>query len=127
VPGPLFTVAAYLGAIAFANAPSGGALLALLAIFLPGLLLALAGSWLWVALSRYARLRAGLTGVNAAVVGVLAAALYSPVWTSAVADAADIAVAAGALLLLVTQRVPPLVVVALCVALSIVRRLWAGP
>jgi chromate transporter len=126
VPGPLFTVAAYLGAIAATSAPPAGALIALLAIFLPGLLLAVAGSSLWTALAHRTGLRAGITGVNAAVVGVLAAALYRPVWTSAVADAADIAVAAGALLLLVTQRVPPLVVVALCVALSIVRRWWAA-
>jgi len=121
MPGPLFSVAAYLGAIAAVSAPTAGALIALLAIFLPGLLLAVAGSSLWTALAHRTRLRAGITGVNAAVVGILAAALYDPVWTSAIHDAADIAVAAGALLLLMTQRVPPLVVVALCTALSIVR------
>jgi chromate transporter len=123
VPGPLFTVAAYLGAIAAASSPGAGALIAVVAIFLPGLLLAVAGSSLWAALAHRARLRAGITGVNAAVVGILAAALYSPVWTSAVHDPADIAVAAGALLLLTTQIVPPLVVVVLCAALSIVRSL----
>jgi chromate transporter len=126
VPGPLFTVAAYLGAIASASAPTAGALIALLAIFLPGLLLAVAGSSLWTALAQRSRLRAGITGVNAAVVGILAAALYDPVWTSAIHDPADIVVAAGALVLLMTQRVPPLVVVALCVALSIVRGASAG-
>ena len=126
VPGPLFTVAAYLGAIAAASAPTAGALIALLAIFLPGLLLAVAGSSLWTALAHRTRLRAGITGVNAAVVGILAAALYDPVWTSAVHDAADIAVTAGALLLLVTQRVPPLVVVALCATVSILRRAGIG-
>ena len=109
-----------------ASAPTAGALIALLAIFLPGLLLAVAGSSLWTALAHRTRLRAGITGVNAAVVGILAAALYDPVWTSAIHDAADIAVAAGALLLLMTQRVPPLVVVALCTALSIVRGAFAG-
>jgi len=123
VPGPLFTVSAYLGASAVASAPAAGALTALIAIFLPGLLLAVAGSSLWTALAQRTRLRAGITGINAAVVGILAAALYNPVWTSAVRGRADIAVAAAALLLLATQRVPPLVVVLLCVAVSIVRSL----
>jgi chromate transporter len=123
VPGPLFTVSAYLGASAVPSAPSAGALIALVAIFLPGLLLAVAGSSLWTAFAQRTRVRAGITGVNAAVVGILAAALYNPVWTSAVRDPADVAVAAGALLLLATQRVPPLVVVLLCVAASIVRSL----
>ena len=126
MPGPLFTVAAYLGAIAAVGTPTAGALIALVAIFLPGLLLAVAGSSLWTALAQGTHLRAGITGVNAAVVGILAAALYDPVWTSAIHGPADIAVAAGALLLLMTQRVPPLVVVALCTALSIVRGVFAG-
>ena len=120
VPGPLFTVAAYLGASAVPSAPTSGALIALIAIFLPGLLLAVAGSSLWTALAQRSRLRAGITGVNAAVVGILAAALYNPVWTSAVRHPADIAVAGGALVLLATQRVPPLVVVLLCAAASVV-------
>src|SRR5215472_6469736 len=123
VPGPLFTVAAYLGPSAVPSAPTTGALIALMAIFLPGLLLAVAGSSLWTALALRGRLRAGITGINAAVVGILAAALYNPVWTSAVRDPADIAVAAGALLLLAGRRVPPFVVVLLCVAASIVRSL----
>ena len=123
VPGPLFTVAAYLGPSALPSAPASAALIALVAIFVPGLLLAVAGSSLWMALAQRTRLRAGITGINAAVVGILAAALYNPVWTSAVRDPADIAVAAGALLLLASQRVPPLVVVSLCVAASIVRSL----
>ena len=123
VPGPLFTVAAYLGAIAVTGAPTAGALIALLAIFLPGLLLAVAGWSVWALLARHRQLRAGIAGVNAAVVGILAAALYTPVWLGAVHDWADVAVAAGALLLLQTQRVPPLVVVVSCAAASIVRAL----
>jgi chromate transporter len=123
VPGPLFTVAAYLGAIAAADAPTAGALIALVAIFLPGLLLATAASSLWTALSHLTRLRAGITGVNAAVVGILTAALYDPLWTSVVHDVVDIAVAAGALLLLMTRRVAPLAVVVLCAAASIARAL----
>jgi chromate transporter len=123
VPGPLFTVAAYLGAVAVPGAPTAGALIALLAIFLPGLLLAVAGSSVWALLARHRPLRAGITGVNAAVVGILAAALYNPVWVSAVRDGADVAIAAGALLLLQTQRVPPLAVVVSCAAASIARAL----
>jgi chromate transporter len=121
VPGPLFTVAAYLGARAAPAAPSVAAVTALLAIFLPGLLLALAGSSVWSALARHARLRAAMTGVNAAVVGVLAAALYDPVWVSGVHDGADVAVAGGGLLLLASGRVPPLAVVALCTGASLLR------
>jgi chromate transporter len=123
VPGPLFTVAAYLGAIAVPSAPTAGACIALAAIFLPGLLLAVAGSSLWALLARHRPLRAGIAGVNAAVVGILAAALYNPVWLSAVHGGADVIVAGGALLLLQTQRVPPLVVVVSCAAASIVRAL----
>jgi len=93
------------------------------AIFLPGLLLAVAGWSVWALLARHRQLRAGIAGVNAAVVGILAAALYNPVWLGAVHDWADVAVAAGALLLLQTQRVPPLVVVVSCAAASIVRAL----
>jgi chromate transporter len=123
VPGPLFTVAAYLGAMAVPRAPSAGALMALIAIFLPGLLLALAGSSVWTTLAHHARLRAAMSGVNAAVVGVLAAALYDPVWLSGVHDGADLAVAGLGLLLLGSGRVPPLAVVVLCAAASLLRLL----
>src|SRR6516162_7893731 len=121
VPGPLFTVAAYLGAMAVPAAPAGGAALALAAIFAPGLLLALAGSSLWSKLGQQARLGAALTGVNAAVVGVLAAALYNPVWVNAVHDGVDLAVAAIALLLLWSGRAPPLAAVLLCTVASLLR------
>jgi len=121
VPGPLFTVAAYLGAVAAPAAPAGGAALALAAIFAPGLLLALAGSSLWSKLALHARLGAALTGVNAAVVGVLAAALYDPVWVNAVHDGVDLAVAAIALLLLWSGRAPPLAAVLLCTVASLLR------
>jgi chromate transporter len=123
VPGPLFTVAAYLGAMAAPTAPSAAAVTALVAIFLPGLLLALAGSSLWSVLARHVRLRAAMTGVNAAVVGVLAAALYDPVWVSGVHGGADVAVAGGGVWLLASGRVPPLAVVALCAGASLLRTL----
>ena len=119
VPGPLFTFSAYLGAVV---APAGRALLwsvvALVCMFLPGLLLALAGLPLWTWLARHARARAGLAGINAAVVGVLGAALYNPVWMSAVTDGTDVAIALAGFLLLERWRVPPLAVVVLSVAAS---------
>ena len=121
VPGPLFTVAAYLGALAWRQMPAAGAALALVFIFIPGLLLAVAGLSLWSRLSRYPGVRAAMVGINAAVVGILAAALYHPVWTSAVRDGVDVAVAAGALVLLMWLRVTPLVAVLLCTGCSVLR------
>jgi chromate transporter len=120
VPGPLFTVAAYLGAVTAAHAAATHAATAVACIFLPGLLLAVAGLSLWRRLERHRRVRAAMVGVNAAVVGILAAALYNPIWTTAVGDGADVAVAAGALVLLLL-RAPPLVAVMLCVACSVLR------
>jgi chromate transporter len=122
MPGPLFSVAAYLGAAATHGSPRGAAV-ALVAIFLPGLLLAVAGVSLSGRLARHARAGAALAGVNAAVVGILAAALYNPVWVSAVRDGADVAVAAVGLVLLQAMRAAPLLVVVLCVAYSVLRTL----
>lgn len=117
VPGPLFTFAAYLGAVA-TPAPGAwsGAVLGLCGIFLPGMLVLLGTLPFWESLRRRAGARGALAGVNAAVVGLLAAALYTPVWTSAVRGAADAALALAGLLLLVLWRTPPLLVVALTVA-----------
>ncbi len=114
VPGPLFTFAAYLGA-ASAVEPNGwtGALLCLVAIFLPSLLLVLAALPHWQALRRQQGARAALAGVNAAVVGLLLAALYHPVWTSAIHAPEDFALALAAFLLLVAWRVSPWLVVLL--------------
>jgi chromate transporter len=117
-PGPLFTVAAYLGAVA-SLPPAGtttglaGAALALLAIFLPGLLCLAGALPFWHALRRRPAARAAMRGTNAAVVGLLGAALYDPVWTGAVRRPADFAVAAAGFALLVAWRAPPLLVVAL--------------
>jgi chromate transporter len=111
VPGPLFTLAAYLGA-ANAYAPSAwSACVAVIFIFLPGLLMTIAALALWSRVSRHDRVRSALAGVNAAVVGMLAAALYNPVWKTAVLAPIDIGIAFFGLLLLVRWRVPPLVVV----------------
>ncbi|HEX4740097.1 MAG TPA: chromate efflux transporter [Caulobacteraceae bacterium] len=129
VPGPLFTFAAYIGATA---APAGSSValraawsaLALVAIFLPGLLLALGALPLWTWLSRHAAARAALAGVNAAVVGVLAAALWRPVLATAIVTPVDLAVAAAAFLLLF--RLPPLAIVLLCVASALGETILAG-
>ncbi|MBN9116685.1 MAG: chromate efflux transporter [Pandoraea sp.] len=115
VPGPLFTFATYLGWRSGSPLhPWLGAVLATAAIFLPGLLLVVAALPHWQALRERASTAAMLAGVNAAVVGILASALYSPVWTSAVHSAADFAVAAIAFVLLTRWKAPPLAVVALC-------------
>jgi chromate transporter len=112
VPGPLFTFAAYLGAI-MTEPPAGwpGAALCLVAIFLPGLLLVLGVLPFWVWLGRAALMPASLRGVNAAVVGVLLGALYDPVWTKGIGGPADFALALVAFALLVVWKAPPWLVV----------------
>ena len=126
VPGPLFSVAAYLGAAnPWTHSPALAAAVAVVFIFLPGLLLAVAGAALWGSLARHATARAALTGVNATVVGILGAALYDPVWITAIRGAADAVIAGGALLLLMSGKAPPLVIVLLCVLCSVIRVLSA--
>lgn len=113
VPGPLFSFAAYTGAL-LTNPPNGlwGATLALLAIYLPSFLLVFATLDWWQSLRRNARLRNGLTLANAAVVGLLLATLYDPVATSSITAWPDLIWAAAALILLVRKLPPPLVVLA---------------
>ncbi len=121
VPGPLFTFAAYLGAamgpatLPEAGAAAGlcGALIALGAIFLPGLLLVYGMLPFWSALRPLPAAQAAMRGANAAVVGLLGAALYTPVWTSAVLTPRDFAVALAGFLLLTVWQAPPWMVVVL--------------
>jgi len=108
VPGPLFTFAAYLGAIMTGWVGAG---LCLVAIFLPGLLLVVGVLPFWASLGRGALMRASLRGVNAAVVGVLLGALYDPVWTKGIGGPADFALALVAFALLVIWKAPPWLVV----------------
>ena len=120
VPGPMFTLAAYLGArLPGAEGGALGATVALIAIFLPGFLLVAGVLPLWRALARRPGAARAIAGVNAAVVGLLGAALYDPVWTSAVRGAADVAVALVAFTLLAAWRVSALLVVLWCVAASV--------
>jgi chromate transporter len=119
LPGPLFTFAAYLGA-ASAPGPGSGlwAALALFAIFLPGLLLAVAGLSLWGRLGGAQSVQAAIAGINAAVVGVLGAALYRPVCTTAIHSSLDFAVAVIGLVLLERRRLSPILVAAMCIIVS---------
>jgi chromate transporter len=115
VPGPLFTFAAYLGAV-MGPPPNGwvGALLCLVAVFLPSFLLVIGALPFWEDLRSRPAAQAALKGVNAAVVGLLLAALYHPVWTAGITRAADFALAAAAFLLLFMWKTPPWLVVILC-------------
>jgi chromate transporter len=114
LPGPLFSFSAFLGAAAGGPGTAGAVgagLLALAAIFLPGALLVVGTLPFWAELRRLAGMRAALMGVNAGVVGLLAAAFYDPVWTTAVDRPADFVVAAGAFVALAVWKVSPVWVV----------------
>ena len=117
VPGPLFTFAAYLGA-AMGPAPNGwaGAALCLVAIFAPSFLLIVGATPFWNALRGRREARGALMGANAAVVGLLAAALYDPVWTTAVTTPIDVGLVLAAFLLLTAWKAPPWLVVGLTAA-----------
>jgi chromate transporter len=114
VPGPLFTFAAFLGAVLHPG-PSGvvGAGIALVAIFLPGLLLLAGVLPFWASLRARPWAQAAMRGLNAAVVGLLGAALYDPVWLAAVRGPADFVLAVTGFVMLTVWRVPPLGVVLL--------------
>jgi chromate transporter len=114
MPGPLFTFAAYLGAV-LGPAPHGlaGAALALGSVFLPGFLVLVGVLPFWEGLRARAWAQSALQGANAAVVGILGAALYAPVFTSAIGGLPDFALALAAFVALVAWRAPPWAVVAL--------------
>jgi chromate transporter len=124
VPGPLFTFAAYLGA-AMAPSPNGaaGAAIALVALLLPGMLLVYGMLPFWDALRSRPAAQAAMRGANAAVVGILGAALYSPVWTSAVLTPRDFAIALTGFLLLTVWKTPPWIVVVLLATAGMVLNL----
>lgn len=112
VPGPLFTFAAFLGA-SMNDSPSGwlGGVICLLAIFAPSFLLVAGALPFWERLRRNVRTQAALSGINAAVAGLLLAALYQPVWTSAIHAPQDFGLALVALVALMFWKLPPWLVV----------------
>jgi chromate transporter len=112
MPGPLFTFAAFLGASMTAS-PSGwtGGIIALIAIFIPSFLLVVGALPFWESLRKNLRTQAALGGINASVVGLLLAALYQPVWTSAIVSAQDFALGLLALVALMFWKLPPWLVV----------------
>jgi chromate transporter len=114
VPGPLFTFAAYLGAVKN-SWPNGlvGSTMALIALLLPGMLLVYGWLPFWDAMRTRSSAQAAMRGTNAAVVGILGAALYHPVWTNAVSAPLDFALALTGFLLLTVWKLPPWVVVVL--------------
>jgi len=120
VPGPIFTVSSYLGAIvAPARVAPLWATVALVSMFLPGLLIALAGIPVWTWIGRRPAARGALAGVNSAVVGVLGAALYDPIWRSAVLNGRDLAVALTGFLLIERWHTPPIVIVVVAVVAEV--------
>ncbi len=112
MPGPLFTFAAFLGA-SMTSAPSGwtGGMIALIAIFIPSFMLVVGALPFWEQLRQNLRTQAALMGINASVVGLLLAALYQPVWTSAILSAQDFVLALVALIALMFWKLPPWLVV----------------
>ncbi len=124
VPGPLFTFAAYLGAV-MEIPPNGlaGASIALVALLLPGMLLVYGMLPFWDAMRTRPAAQAAMRGTNAAVVGILGAALYNPVWTSAVMTPRDFALALGGFLLLTVWKTPPWIVVVLLATAGTLLRL----
>jgi chromate transporter len=128
VPGPMFSVAAFLGARigSVHGAPSPlAAVVGVLAIFLPGLLLVAGALPLWRGIASHAKAMRALAGINAAVVGLLAAALYNPVWVNAIHGPVDIAIAGIGCALLIGTRVSVLIVLYLCV-LAAFAQTWFG-
>jgi len=120
VPGPLFTFGAYLGVVVKGSVHGlAGAAIALIGIFLPGMLILLAALPFWDNFRKRLAAQAMMRGVNAAVVGILGAALYNPVWTSTVQGPRDFAIALVGFVLLTAWRAPPLVVVAFSAAAGI--------
>jgi chromate transporter len=112
VPGPLFTFAAYLGTVVSVS-PHGlpGAALGLIGIFLPGMLILLGTLPFWETFRQRTGTQAAMRGVNAAVVGLLGAALYNPIWTNSVRTPGDFGIALAGFVLLTAWRAPPLLIV----------------
>ena len=122
LPGPLFAVAAYLGPAATGRAWS--ALPAILGIFLPGFLIVIGVLPFWSRLRRNPAARSVVAGVNAAVVGLLAMALYDPLWTTGITSLADVAAVGAGLFALMRWHIPPILLVLAMVGVSGALALW---
>ncbi len=121
IPGPLFAFSAYLGAVSTTSTTGWtGALLCLVAMFLPSFLLVVGALPFWEKMRSLPKIRQSMLGLNAAVVGILLAALYNPVWTSAIFSSRDFALAAVGFLLLEMWKIPSWAVVLLTVGVSFV-------
>ncbi len=121
VPGPLFTFAAYLGAVSTQSPRGwGGAAIAVGAIFLPAFLLIVGIFPFWEQLRKHSLMQRAMLGINAVVVGLLLAALYNPVWTSGIKSIVDLALAAFALLLLMVGQWPSWAVVIITVTIAVI-------
>ncbi|MBM7664819.1 chromate transporter [Solibacillus kalamii] len=108
VPGPLFTFAAYLGTVM--NGWQGG-IIATVAIFLPAFLLVIGALPFWDQLRNHPKITGAIMGMNAAVIGILIAALYSPIWTSSILEVKDFALAVVLFSMLAYWKMPPWIVV----------------
>jgi chromate transporter len=117
VPGPMFTFAAYLGAVAApAPNPIAGSILGVVGIFLPGILVLVGALPFWDDLRRQSGVQASTRGVNAAVVGLLGATLYHPLWTTSVKSPGDLALVLIGFISLIVWRAPPWLIVMLVAA-----------
>ncbi|WP_144393447.1 chromate efflux transporter [Pleionea sediminis] len=125
VPGPMFTLATYLGAIVHVDNPWIGALVATLAIFLPGFLLILGVRHQWKEWSKKPLIAGAINGINAAVVGLLAAAFYQPILVNAVDDSFDLLIAIIGLLLLRKNKVPLIYLLLISVIVGVLRTFLA--
>ena len=123
VPGPMFTLATYIGYFILPSEPIVGALIATIAVFLPGFLLLLSCLKNWQRLSKIPSLAAAMNGVNAAVVGLLMSALYQPVFVSAVFNSIDMAVILIGIYLLKRQRLPIMWLVILFAVIGVLLKL----
>ena len=116
VPGPMFSLSAFLGADLLNNSPLTGALIATVAIFLPGFLLVLAFNNAWQSLAKNPKVAGATWGINASVVGLLIAALYQPVFTSAIMTPIDMAAVIIGLFALRSMKLPIMALVASFIA-----------
>jgi chromate transporter len=125
VPGPMFSIATYLGAQLTIEQPLVGALIATLLIFMPGFLLILAFGKSWLNLASKPRFASAIAALNASVVGFLAAALYSPIWTSAVHNVWHIALIIAAFAWLRFKKPPIWWLLTLFISVGLIQYYWA--